>query len=291
MRPLARIAAAATLVAIVLIASGAVAFAQGYDMSLTLPTYGKSGCMVCHGDSNLVRMQGGRLVSFYISDKALAGSAHAKVLCTGCHIDFAYKAPHDSRRDWRTIAKTSCKNCHKTEWEAYSKSVHGPTAQPGASNKAAAPDKKPLCGDCHDGHTTKSFKDPAYKATYHARAADICGRCHKDYWANYADYYHGSAYRKGAPDAPACWDCHGSHEMEPSSVRTSSVYKDNLVETCSKCHKGVGEQYTEYATVIHRKQAAFDANPVYAWVRDASGAFGGWFDTVKSWFSRPSGGA
>ncbi len=49
-----------------------IAQAQDYDLSFTLPTAGKSGCMVCHADQNLGRVEG----STWVED-GLAPVRHA----------------------------------------------------------------------------------------------------------------------------------------------------------------------------------------------------------------------
>ena len=246
--------------------------ASGYDMSLTLPSYGKSGCMVCHGDPNLVRIKNGKIVSYYMSQKAIDHSAHAKVACTACHSDFAFTLPHKPNGNWQETAKSSCRSCHPREWDAWVASVHGPTTTPG--KKYTGP-PKPSCGDCHGGHYIGDYdKDPAAKAALHASAGKICGDCHQDYWKNYDDYYHGAAYRKGAQDAPACWDCHGAHAVLPSSNPDSPTNKDNLPKTCSKCHQGTSETYTQYATIIHKKDSLLAANPVYAVVKQTTTTIG-----------------
>ncbi len=104
-----------------------------YDLSWTLPTAGKSGCLVCHGDQNLQRVQGGATVSLYVSYEQLQVSAHANVPCTGCHSDFAFKTPHNNTDSdaWKAVAKSSCKNCHKSQFAAYTAGVHSPARPPG----------------------------------------------------------------------------------------------------------------------------------------------------------------
>ena len=64
----------------------AVAVAQDYDLNFTLPTAGKSGCMVCHGDPNLGRLQGEAFVSYYVDATPLDEGPHAAIMCTGCHL-------------------------------------------------------------------------------------------------------------------------------------------------------------------------------------------------------------
>jgi hypothetical protein len=251
----------------------------GYEMSLTLPTYGKSGCMVCHGDPNLVRIKAGKLVSYAMDQTKIDTSAHSKIACTGCHTDFAYSAPHKAGAGWQDAAKGSCRACHQKQWDDLSKSVHGGTAKPGQKSTG----KKPLCGDCHGGHYIgMASKDPAAEAKLHASAGQMCGRCHVDYWKNYDDYYHGAAYRKGASDAPACWQCHGAHDVLPTKDPVSHTNPDNLPETCSVCHQGTSMAYTQYATIIHRKDRALAQNPVYSALRQTGVVIGGAFTSLVS---------
>ena len=282
----ARIVTILAVVAVIVTAAAAIALAAGYDMSLTLPTYGKSGCMVCHGDPNLVRIKAGKAVSYYISPEALKGTAHANVLCTACHTDFAYTLPHSAGANWRQVAKSSCQNCHKTESEKFAASVHGPGA-PDNPKSSAVNKVKPLCGDCHPGHYIPlASKDPAAAAEIHGSAKKMCGTCHPAFWDNYDDYYHGAAYKQGAADAPACWQCHTTHSIQPASDRRSSVNPNNLVNTCSQCHKGTTPAYTGYAAFIHRKSDVLTRNPLYAVVQRTgeaiAGVFGGLFGSIQS---------
>lgn len=270
-----------------------------YDLDFTLPTAGKSGCMVCHGDPNLVRLSGDTTVSIFVDQAELDLSAHKDTPCTGCHIDFAYKTPHENAADsdaWKLTARQACKNCHTTEFADVIAGAHSSAGQPGvdASATAAAreaegkPTTVPLCGDCHAGHSTPSKEDSAAQAAYHKMGVEICGACHKEEASTYVDYYHGAAYQKGAPDAPACWDCHGNHKMLPADDRTSPVNEVMLVETCGQegCHRNVDENFTKYSVLIHRKQNLIDRNPLWSAINSTREAIASAVGTVKSWFVR-----
>lgn len=268
-----------------------LAVAQNYDLDFTLPTAGKSGCMVCHGDPNLVRLKGTATVSYFVDEKVMKGSAHADVPCTGCHVDFAFSSPH-RQTDWKQSAKLSCKNCHQAEFEEYGKSVHSMTVLPGEKPDPRA-SEKPLCGDCHGAHAIERLTDVTStiavdegavgRAKLHARGYQVCGKCHQDYWANYDDYYHGSAYRQGAQDAPACWQCHGAHEIHKSADKLSATNEANLVDTCGKCHKNIdnSERYVSYAGLVHRHRQELAANPVYSFLRQVSKAMTGFFGSFR----------
>ncbi|GAB4277970.1 MAG: hypothetical protein Kow0056_09800 [Coriobacteriia bacterium] len=260
----------------------AVAFAQEYDLSFTLPTYGKSGCMVCHGDRNLVTMQSGQTISYWIDEAVIRNSAHGGIMCTGCHTDFSYKAPHtEAGQDWRDTAKFACKNCHNEQYNLYSVGVHSISVTPGQERDPEA-QAKPLCGDCHGSHDIQMLTDsPEGQAALHADGREVCGVCHKNEWESYDDYYHGAAYKRGAPDAPSCWTCHGAHDIYPSGDRRSRVADGHIRETCQQCHKDVTEGYLDYTELIHGRQEKLAQNPLYQWlvkVRDGvSGFFAGLF--------------
>jgi hypothetical protein len=257
-----------------------------FDMGRTISMIPYSSCQVCHGDPGLLRLVNGKVVSYYVNPEDAAGTAHRGILCTGCHVDFVEKSPHPMS-SWRTAAKAECKRCHKKEYEEYSKSAHAIEIRPGVQPVTAKKKNRPLplCGDCHSGHGIEKLKgNPAAKADFHARAYAQCGKCHTKEWGDYSDYYHGAAYRSGAPDAPACWQCHGSHLVLPSKDPQSLTNKDRLPQTCGACHQDVTSGYTQYSAMIHGRPAALANNPVY---RVIDGTFGGIVLTVRSWFGGP----
>ena len=253
-----------------------------YDLTWTLPTAGKSGCTVCHDDKDLVRIKAGKTVSLYVSTELLQDSAHKNVPCTGCHLDFAYEMPPHTKtgQEWRTTAKLACKRCHRAVSLEYTTGAHSPSGQPGeSSGTVGAPDSsvpgipKPLCGDCHGGHGIPAKSDVEAKRAQHASGMEMCGRCHVEDAASYDDYYHGSAYKREAPDAPACWDCHSPHKILPSTDRESTVNKDRLTDTCRKCHSDPRDGFVGYAELVHGKQGVLDSNPVQSAIDAASGKF------------------
>jgi len=270
-----------------------------YDLSWTLPSAGKSGCTVCHDDRDLQRIQAGKIVSLYVNTDVLKSSAHKDVPCTGCHTDFAFKVPHanvsTTGEEWRQTAKLSCKNCHAAAFADYSASSHSPTGLPGQTKGAlGAPGSsapgiaKPLCGDCHGGHSIAASNNVEAMAQLHSTGLEMCGKCHARDTDNYADYYHGAAYRRGAPDAPACWDCHGAHKELPSTDRQSMVYKDKLYDTCHKCHTDPGDGYIGYAEFVHGKSDVLKANPAYTVLTSVKTTVMGWVEKFRSVFRKSS---
>ena len=253
---------------------------EGYDVDFTLPTAAKAGCLVCHGDADLTRLKDERVVSYYIDPALVGDSAHASVQCTGCHLDFAFTLPHETlTNDWQATSKSACKNCHQEQFLDYGRSVHRFEAERVATT-VDEDIEKPLCGDCHGSHEIQTLTDsPEGQAALRADGYDVCGSCHQEYWDNYLDYYHGAAYKRGAVDAPACWDCHGGHEVLPSTDKNSTVNERHLLETCGECHTGANEAYLEYAKMIHTREDISDGvilKTAYQWLRDTFlGLFGG----------------
>lgn len=280
MRVIAAIVFLATTLAM---ASPATAFAaetETYDLSFTLPTAGMSGCQVCHGDPNLVKVTGEATSSLFVDSEALADTAHPDQACTSCHTDFALKTPHENVDDdeaWKLVAQTSCQSCkdHSTQSDQYTAGAHTPVLEPGVTNaeleaeRAAAgkPVQVPTCGGCHGGHAIPSKEDTAAQAAFNRTGDAVCGSCHADRSESYEDYYHGAAYREGAWDAPSCWDCHGAHLVLPASDRKSMVHPANLAQTCGGqewCHTDVNQEFLEYAEFIHGRSEAVDENPLAA---------------------------
>jgi len=115
----------------------------------------------------------------------------------------------------------------------------------------------------------------------HQSAYRVCARCHNSptspggaRYDSYNDYYHGKAYKQGAPDAPACWECHGSHDIQPSSDPASLMSTKNRGATCGQegCHKGSNEEFGEQAKeLIHQKVQAEESNPLLRLIANITG--------------------
>jgi len=72
-----------------------------------------------------------------------------------------------------------------------------------------------------------------------------CGQCHDDMAEEYLQGIHGQSRAAGDAEAPSCADCHGKHNILPSSDENSMTYSINQPKTCGKCHQkgGVGETH------------------------------------------------
>ena len=239
----------------------------------------RPGCLTCHGNATLLKSLGGGNKSFQVT--GVQDSAHAAISCQQCHPDYRYDDKPATTKVWNVNAGIQCGTCHQdAEDESnrapvalYNKSIHAKEINAGNYDSAT-------CASCHGGHFIQRLDSAEASAAMHASAYRTCARCkqHGEAYETYNDYYHGRAYKKGASDAPACWQCHKSHDILPQNDPESSVYPANLGATCGQpgCHKGSNEQFAAAAgQLIHQKVTAQKENPVLQFISNVRGMIGG----------------
>jgi len=198
-------------------------------------------CMICHGKSDLSRIEAtGRVHSLLVDEKTITASVHKGKICTDCHIDVV-AIPHQKP------GKVNCRRCHYYGnpvgapegrlYDQYDHSVHG--LEVAAGNPGA-----PVCQNCHGGHDIFS-PDSALSSINIRNIPQTCGRCHIDIFATYRESIHGRSLENGNVDAPVCSSCHGEHNIASHNDPESRVYGGNVTSTCSDCHGplGVAEKY------------------------------------------------
>ncbi|MDP2181147.1 MAG: cytochrome c3 family protein, partial [Actinomycetota bacterium] len=226
------------------------------------------GCLSCHGDENLIKTSAGRPKSYQVL--GVDESAHAGMSCQKCHSDYKYEDTPNPSEIWNVNAGYACRSCHLSselfneEQQArnaevvklYDSSIHAEEIGKGNIESAT-------CASCHGGHYIQRLDTEAAQRALHLSAYRVCARCHLDEYDSYDDYYHGAAYKQGATDAPACWDCHAAHDILPSSDPDSWVSPKKVAETCRICHKGSEEAFVEKSGgLIHKKVEAAEENPL-----------------------------
>jgi cytochrome b subunit of formate dehydrogenase len=77
---------------------------------------------------------------------------------------------------------------------------------------------------------------------------DQCGHCHENESVTFFDTMHGKVSRLGSEAAAKCYDCHGTHNILPTSNPASTLSHDNVVGTCATCHPGAHRQFAGYLT-------------------------------------------
>jgi cytochrome b subunit of formate dehydrogenase len=168
---------------------------------------------------------------------ALKASPHAGLACTDCHNDIK-EVPHPDK-----LARVNCGQCHSHEQAQYAASIHGIKA---AQNDAFAPNCK-LCHGTHDIIPPSNLKSRV--ATINVPA--LCGGCHREgtevsktrnisesnIAENYKDGIHGiGLFQKGLIVTAVCTSCHTAHNVLPHNDPKSSIAKQNIAKTCTKCH-------------------------------------------------------
>ncbi|MBN1996825.1 cytochrome c3 family protein [candidate division KSB1 bacterium] len=88
------------------------------------------------------------------------------------------------------------------------------------------------CIDCH----RDAEGEPHDKELLHVD----CSFCHDDVKELYSTGIHGIALQNGDEDAPGCQNCHGSHNIFPSTYPASTTYFSTLQYTCGACHRAEG---------------------------------------------------
>lgn len=230
------------------------------------------GCTACH-DSSLTKQAATGVKSFAVT--GLSDSAHNDLSCQDCHIDYRYDDAPVPSPLWTINASKACANCHETAEEGkwakvvveYDRSQHAEAIGKGNMDSAT-------CSSCHGGHFIYRLDNDVAKQRLHLSAYRVCARCHDEEYGTYDDYYHGKAYKAGSPDAPACWDCHGAHDVQEKADATSLVAESNVGKTCGQegCHSGSDERFgASAAKLIHEKVKEQKENPLYRLVANITG--------------------
>ena len=172
---------------------------------------------------------------------ALEGGNLEAATCSDCHGAHDTSAPgHRS-----TEIPATCRTCHFEIYELYSESVHGQALIDGNEDV-------PTCTDCHGVHDVDG---PGEDSPFHLFSPQVCADCHADedlmdqygistnVFESYVADFHGSTvvlFEELAPDQetnkPVCIDCHGVHAIKPADDPTSTVFRENLLQTCQRCH-------------------------------------------------------
>ncbi len=163
-------------------------------------------------------------------------------------------------------ASKICAKCHKDEFEALSKSVHGQlsTGSGMIINN---------CITCHGVHNITSVKSPGSKVNG-ANIVKTCSSCHNnaalmktynpglkvDQLEKYKTSIHGKKVFSGDNKAANCASCHGSHDIKKVKDPNSKVYVSNIPATCNKCHGDANymkeykiptDQYEKFKKSVH----------------------------------------
>jgi cytochrome b subunit of formate dehydrogenase len=220
-----------------------------------IPTFaediGKDVCLSCHGLEGFADDAGHPLV---VDGETFGKSLHGPLECVTCHSD-ATSAPHEQRP--KRPGPDTCATCHQDIVEKYQHSIHGRARANGTTDAAT-------CTDCHgDVHAVTSHTQPTSSAHW-SKLAATCARCHAGPIAAkyaipvarpaeaYLQSAHARAVRAGRHGA-VCSDCHGDHDILPSSDPQATIWRTNVPTTCGRCH---AEALAAYTASVHGEAVA-----------------------------------
>ena len=202
--------------------------------------------------------------------KALAGGNENAAVCTDCHDPHYMTAPGEPRSNIGVM----CQQCHSEIYGQYEESVHG-----GALINQGDPNV-PICTDCHGVHDTTG---PSSEGNFHLFSPLLCAECHNDddlmseygvstqVFETYIADFHGTTvllFENTAPDQetnkPVCVDCHGVHNMKKVDDPESKVMKENLLETCQRCHPDATSNFP--TSWLNHYQPTVDRHPLVYYV-------------------------
>jgi hypothetical protein len=203
-------------------------------------------CQKCHSDTaGSLKNQGPR--PRFVSTEPIQNSAHKNVPCVQCHVDIS----KDLTPVCAKAGKVNCASCHGDVAENYASSIHGVLH---AKNDRDAPS----CVTCHGAHEIQP-KLAKNSPIGRRNSPALCGQCHQSggiaalrnsshpqLWEKYKVSVHGKGLEQsGLMVSAICVDCHTSHCERSGADTSSSVNRAHIAETCSKCHQGIYEEFSQ----------------------------------------------
>lgn len=152
-------------------------------------------------------------------------------ICSDCHDVHSFDVPPRGtaeRKEWHLAVPNICGKCHEDHLEDWSESIHGKEAAEKHNLKTA------VCSDCHNTHDIGNSSSDKVKLSITAS----CGDCHQDQYKSYKASYHGQVNSLGYTYTAKCFDCHGSHKIQPSKDPESKLHPKKRLKTCQTCHSG-----------------------------------------------------
>ena len=150
-----------------------------------------------------------------------------------CGFVFSFALSQASDENYEKIDSSACVECHE-------ESTHDTIITDDLSHSIHDGFE---CLDCHSDKDMLPHKEDADFSV----ACDGCGSCHEDAKDLYG--FHGRMSAEECRDIPTCADCHGDHDVLPSSVKNSKTHPSNVPETCAQCHENINLT-TKYQILI-----------------------------------------
>jgi cytochrome b subunit of formate dehydrogenase len=199
-------------------------------------------CNRCHADERHAKetLAHGRIMTLQENGEGPAN-------CTQCHVYHWRKntelPPHQAS------LRMQCQNCHVKENQEYERSAH-------AAGRAKGHMEPPTCVTCHGEANIQKVKEGMKPR----QVIDLCSRCHAnreialkfqlnpDVVKSYKKTYHGQVYDLGyqGEEFATCINCHGNHDIRDVNDPQSKVSRQNIVQTCARCHKDANENFVTF---------------------------------------------
>ena len=214
--------------------------------SPTFPANIPDLCGECHRDGEEAASRNTSSEKHVVSNYAM--SVHGKGLiesgllvtavCTDCHTaHLPLPADNEESSVHEKNIPATCARCHHGIFEQFEQSIH-------ATGEATPENPLPTCSDCHSSHSiARTDRDD-----FRSEIIDNCGHCHDEVTDTYFKTYHGKATQLGGKPAAKCHDCHGAHDVLPTTDLRSHLSRDNIVTTCQKCHDEAHRRFAGYLT-------------------------------------------
>lgn len=235
-------------------------------------------CLSCHLDNPDVRNRIAPATAFI---KSYENSVHGKALirgnakaanCVDCHTAHEMeKGTNPNSTVFKTNIPKTCAKCHGEIAKEYLQSIHGVALAKGSTDA-------PVCTNCHGEHNILKVDNPNSPVSPLNVSAKVCSPCHSSVKLSekygfspnrpqsFKDSYHGLAIEGGSPTVANCASCHGTHNIRAANDPASTVYKDNLVKTCGKCHPGANEKFAIGTVHITMQKKS---EPILYWIATA----------------------
>jgi len=239
-------------------------------------------CGKCHDDPAFIKKysstnnQPGKMYSNSVHGKLVMAGSNNAPTCITCH------GKHDIKNRIQPGSKitsinlpNTCEKCHVKIAEEYKKSIHWIAVKKGIRSA-------PSCNDCHSEHSIQAINTVNKRDEVKKIQDNTCLQCHQNLILSqrygiengnvnrYEDSYHGLAVSRGDKRAAMCVDCHNVHNILPKDNAGSSINKNNIVNTCKKCHAEASETFAN--SYSHTSQVSSAANiesvvkTIYFWL-------------------------
>lgn len=151
--------------------------------------------------------------------------------------------PLFAQDDYEYIDEDACIDCHE-------ESAYGTDIEIDISNSIH---DGLGCLDCHSDKETIPHRED----TQFYVGCEGCRACHEEESEEYQA--HGVALVGECEDMPHCADCHGDHNILPSTNRNSMSHPTNLPATCGKCHENL-DLTTKYEILIDHPVELYESS-------------------------------